>query len=115
MLLPQKFQKLYLTPKLLKIKFSYLLVFVFYSCSSLPFISDRCNFPEQALEPGGILNLKKNDINHNLLHIDYLECGSGNNKRIIAPIAYNSDKRLFEVLGVKIEEKSFPKIKGRIR
>ena len=107
MLLPQKFQKLYLTPKLLKIKFSYLLVFLFYNCSSLPFISDRCDFPEQVLEPGGILNLKKNDINHNLLHMDYLECGSGNNKRIIAPIAYNSDKRLFEVLGVKIEEKSF--------
>ena len=107
MLLPQKFQKLYLTPKLLKIKFSCLLVFLFYNCSSLPFISDRCVFPEQVLEPGGILNLKKNDINHNLLHIDYLECGSGNNKRIIAPIAYNSDKRLFEVLGVKIEEKSF--------
>ena len=107
MLLPQKFQKLYLTPKLLKIKFSCLLVFLFYNCSSLPFISDRCDFPEQVLEPGGILNLKKNDINHNLLHMDYLECGSGNNKRIIAPIAYNSDKRLFEVLGVKIEEKSF--------
>lgn len=107
MLLPQKFQKLYSTPKLLKIKFSYLLVFLFYNCSSLPFISDGCNFPEQSLEPGGILNLKKNDINHNLLHMDYLECGSGNNKRIIAPIAYNSDKRLFEVLGVKIEEKSF--------
>jgi len=107
MLLPQKFQKLYSTPKLLKIKFSYLLVFLFYNCSSLPFISDGCNFPEQSLEPGGILNLKKNDINHNLLNIDYIECGSGNNKRIIAPIAYNSDRRLFEVLGVEIEEKSF--------
>ena len=107
MLLPQKFQKLYSTPKLLKIKFSFLLVFLFYNCSSLPFISDGCNFPEQSLEPGGILNLKKNDINHNLLNIDYIECGSGNNKRIIAPIAYNSDRRLFEVLGVEIEEKSF--------
>ena len=107
MLLPQKFQKLYSTPKLLKIKFSYLLVFLFYNCSSLPFISDGCNFPEQSLEPGGILNQKKNDINHNLLNIDYIECGSGNNKRIIAPIAYNSDRRLFEVLGVEIEEKSF--------
>ena len=107
MLLPQKFQKLYSTPKLLKIKFSYLLVFLFYNCSSLPFISDGCNFPEQSLEPGGILNLKKNDINHNLLNIDYIECGSGNNKRIIAPIAYNSDRRLFEVLGVEIDEKSF--------
>ena len=107
MLLPQKFQKLYSTPKLLKVKFSYLLVFLFYNCSSLPFISDGCNFPEQSLEPGGILNLKKNDINHNLLNIDYIECGSGNNKRIIAPIAYNSDRRLFEVLGVEIEEKSF--------
>ena len=107
MLLPQKFQKLYSTPKLLKIKFSYLLVFLFYNCSSLPFISDGCNFPEQSLEPGGILNLKKNDINHNLLNIDYIECGNGNNKRIIAPIAYNSDRRLFEVLGVEIEEKSF--------
>ena len=107
MLLPQKFQKLYSTPKLLKIKFSYLLVFLFYNCSSLPFISDGCNFPEQSLEPGGILNLKKNDINHNLLNIDYIECGSGNNKRIIAPIAYNSDRRLFKVLGVEIEEKSF--------
>ena len=107
MLLPQKFQKLYSTPKLLKVKFSYLLVFLFYNCSSLPFISDGCNFPEQSLEPGGILNLKKNDINHNLLNIDYIECGSGNNKRIIAPIAYNSDRRLFKVLGVEIEEKSF--------
>ena len=107
MLLPQKFQKLYSTPKLLKVKFSYLLVFLFYNCSSLPFISDGCNFPEQSLEPGGILNLKKNDINHNLLNIDYIECGSGNNRRIIAPIAYNSDRRLFKVLGVEIEEKSF--------
>ena len=79
MLLPQKFQKLYLTPKLLKIKFSCLLVFLFYNCSSLPFISDRCDFPEQVLEPGGILNLKKNPPlvkpGENLIYLLFKESG----------------------------------------
>ena len=107
MLLLQKFQKLYSTPKLLKVKSFYFLVFFLYNCSSIPLFSDKCDFPNQALEPGGIVNLIKNDINHNLLNIDYLECGIGNNTRIIAPIPYNSDKRLFEVLGIQIEEKSF--------
>ena len=90
MLLLQKFQKLYSTPKLLKVKSFYFLVFFLYNCSSIPLFSDKCDFPNQALEPGGIINLIKNDINHNLLNIDYLECGIGNNTRIIAPIPYNS-------------------------
>ena len=107
MLLQLKFQNLRLIRKFLRIELFFLLPLILINCSSIPVFSSNCNFPDQSLEPGGIVNSNKSEINVDILAIDYIECGVGKRQRIIAPISYNYDKKAFKALGLEILDKRF--------
>ena len=107
MLLQLKFQNLLLIRKFLRSELVFLLPIILINCSSLSIFNDNCNFPNQLLEPGGIVNLKKSEINADTLPIDYIECGVGKRQRIIAPIPYNYNKKDFKALKLEILDKKF--------
>ena len=96
-----------LNPKSQKLISVFVVSFLVVGCNSLIPIYQNCNFPEQNLVPGGLINIKKKNVNLDLIDFEYFECGQSKDLRIIAPIAYNFDMRDIENIGLTIKNKEF--------
>ena len=97
MLFQLKLLRSLLNPKLQKLISVFVVSFLVVGCNSLIPISQNCNFPEQNLVPGGLINIKKKNVNLDLIDFEFFECGQSKDLRIIAPIAYNFDMRDLEL------------------
>ena len=107
MLFQLKLLRSLLNPKLQKLISVFVVSFLVVGCNSLIPIYQNCNFPEQNLVPGGLINIKKKNVNLDLIDFEYFECGQSKDLRIIAPIAYNFDMRDLENIGLIIKNKEF--------
>ena len=107
MLFQLKLLKSLLNLKLQKLISVFLIFFLIVGCNSLLTFSQNCNFPEQNLIPGGLVNIEKKNINLSLIDFEFFECGQGKDLKIIAPISYNFDKGNLENIGLTIKNKQF--------
>ena len=67
MLFQLKLLRSLLNPKSQKLISVFVVSFLVVGCNSLIPISQNCNFPEQNLVPGGLINIKKKNVNLDLI------------------------------------------------